>query len=323
MALGGIVGTAAILAFVGAHFAAKRAGISMRAWALFKIAPLLAPKFSGPGVLQRAIEKDRACGPAHPPKSALKRITFREEMRGADKIFHAAPKNGATSPVRLLYLHGGAYVFDLQGVQWKLVSSLISRTGAEVVAPIYPLAPEHSWREALAMVQKVYLDLVAENGANNIVIFGDSAGGGLVLSLAHALRDAALPAPAALVLFSPWLDVSVSGPDQPELARRDPALTIDFLRETGLMWAKDVATNDPRPSPLFADQTGLPPTILFTGTSDILDSDAKRLAAIAGTNVTLREYPNMVHVWPIAPIPEGTRALDEAVAFIKQHTMAR
>jgi len=291
----------------------------MRAWALFKIAPLLAPKFSKPGALQRAIEQDRARGPAFPSKRLRKRITFREETRGIDRIFRAAPHNGPTSPVRILYLHGGAYVFDLQAVQWKLICGLIDRTGAEVVAPIYPLAPEHSWRDGLGMVQRAYRELVEESGAENIVIVGDSAGGGLVLSLAQALRDAMFPAAAALVLFSPWLDLGVSGADQPELARRDPALTIEFLRAAGRMWAEDVPTNDPRVSPLFGEQAGLPPTIVFTGTRDILDSDAKRLAAVAG-NVTLREYPDMVHVWPIAPIPEGWRALDEAVAFINQHT---
>jgi len=307
---------------IGANIAAMRSHLSMRAWVLFKIVPFLVPDFSVPGALQREIEKDRLHGPAPPSWFMRKRIRFSDETRGANRIFRVAPSGGPNSPVRILFLHGGGYVFDLQDPHWSLIWGLISRTGAEVIAPIYPLAPEHGWREGLDMVRRVYLELVRERGGENIVIVGDSAGGGLALALAQALRDAKLPAPAALVLFSPWLDLGVSAPDQPALARRDPVLTIEFLRAAGLMWAKDVAANDPRVSPLFGEHAGLPPTIVFTGTWDILNSDAKRLAAVAG-DVTLREYPNMMHVWPVLPIPEGRRALDEAAAFINQHTIVR
>jgi acetyl esterase/lipase len=295
-----------------------RSRISIQAWIVLKIMPLFAPDLSSDGALQRVIAQDRARGAALPTKGLRKRIVFGDEMRGTDRVFRVAPRSGVTSPLRLLYLHGGAFVLDLQPAQWNLVWSLIMRTNAAVVVPIFPLAPEHGWRDGLAMVMRVYLELVKESGAHNIVIVSDSAGGGLALSLAHALRDAALPAPAALVMFSPWLDVSVTGADQPELQRRDPVLTIEFLREAGRMWAKDIPTNDPRVSPLFGRHEGLPPTIVFSGTRDILDSDAKRFAA-AANKVTLREYPGMMHVWPVAPIPEGRRALDEAVAFINQH----
>jgi len=322
MIFGVVIGVAAVLGAITAKVAAMRTRISMRAWVLFKIVPFLVPKYSSPGVLQCAIDKDRLRGPALPAWYMRKRIRFSEATRGADRVFLVAPRDGPHSPVRIFFLHGGGYVFDLQDPHWSLIWGLISRTGAEVIVPIYPLAPENSWREGLDMVQRVYLELVKDISEKNIVIVGDSAGGGLVLALAQALRDAKLPAPAAAVLFSPWLDVRVSAPDQPELARQDPAFTIEFLRTVGLMWAKDVALNDPRVSPLFGEHTGLPPTIVFTGTWDILNSDAKRLAAISG-DVTLREYPNMMHVWPVLPIPEGRRALDEAVAFINRHIVVR
>jgi epsilon-lactone hydrolase len=325
MTFRGVIGVAlvvGVVGIIGANVAAMRSHMSARAWVLFKIVPFLVPDFSAPGVLQRAIEKDHRHGPTLPSWYMRKRIRFSDETWGADRIFRVAPSGGTHSPVRIFFIHGGGYVFDLQDPHWSLIWGLVSRTGAEVVAPIYPLAPEHGWREGLDMVQRVYLELVKERGADNIVIMGDSAGGGLALALAQALRNAKLPAPAAVVLFSPWLDLSVTAPDQPELARRDPLLTIGFLRAVGLMWAKDVATNDPRISPLYGDQAGLPPTIVFTGTWDILNSDSKRLAAVAG-NVTLREYPSMMHVWPVLPIPEGRRALDEAAAFINQHTSNR
>jgi acetyl esterase/lipase len=88
------------------------------------------------------------------------------------------------------------------------------------------------------------------------------------------------------------------------------------------MWADGLAVNDPRVSPLFGDQTGLPPTIVFSGSRDILDSDALRLAA-ANPDVEHRHYPGMMHVWPCAPMPEGRRALDEAAAFVQRYVKGR
>jgi epsilon-lactone hydrolase len=292
--------------------------MSWQAWALFKLASLFAPDYSSHGALMRAIARDRATGPAHPPKRLRKRIEFKDERSRVGRVFHVALLAGAASPIRIFYIHGGAFVLDLQAAQWILIGKLLAQTGAKIVAPIYPLAPEHSAGEGLEMIRQAYLDLAATHDPRNIVIVGDSAGGGLALSLAHLLRDMNGPAPAAIVLFSPWLDVGVDGSDQLALERRDPVLTIEFLRAAGRMWAKDTPVNDPKISPLFGDQTGLPPMMVFTGSRDILDSDAKRLAKKAG-DIIVREYPNMMHVWPIAPIPEGRRAMAEAIDFIQQH----
>jgi epsilon-lactone hydrolase len=246
-------------------------------------------------------------------------MEFSDVVLGDDRIFISSQKGHQQSGLRLLYLHGGAFVFDLQAAQWSLVCGLMARTGADVVTPIYPLAPEQDWRAGLDMVKRTYLSLARECGPENIIIVGDSAGGGLVLSLALALRDDGLALPAALVMFSPWLDVGVNGEDQPEIERRDPALRIDFLKEAGKMWAGASAVDNPQVSPLFADHKHLPPSLIFTGTRDVLDSDVARLE-VKGTDMFVRRYPGMVHVWPIAPIAEGIQALDEAAQFIKWAT---
>jgi acetyl esterase/lipase len=126
--------------------------------------------------------------------------------------------------------------------------------------------------------------------------------------------------PAALLLFSPWLDLSLSGSDQRLLETRDPVLKIQFLRRAGKLWAGDLATDDPRVSPLFADHKDLPPTVVFSGSRDVLDSDALRLAA-KNPDITHYHYAEMMHVWPAAPIPEGRRALDQAAAFVRQQVL--
>lgn len=308
------LGTAAIV-----HRRARRNGFNLRGWGLYWLGKLLAPNLSDPEVLAKTIAKDRASGPARPPRAALARIDFREAVEDGLLTFRATRKGSSPTALRLLYLHGGAYVLDFQAIQWNLVTGLLDRVDAELIAPIYPLGPEASWRETTAAIRRHYLALVERHGARNIVVTGDSAGGGLALLLAQALRDDKLPQPRALVLFSPSLDLSGSGPDQPALERRDPALSLRLLKEIGTMWLDGTSPRDPRVSPLFAEQHDLPPTIVFSGDRDILHSDALRLKAL-NPAVDYRSYPEMLHVWPVSPLREARQALDEAAVFIKHHT---
>jgi acetyl esterase/lipase len=317
LATGAILAAGAV---AGTLITRRRA--SLRGWAFYYLVKAMAPNLSDPKVLQATIVKDRAEGPKHPPRKMLSRITFRESRHGPMQVFHAARIGAPEGRLKLLYLHGGAYVLDLQEIQWNLIDGLLSRVDAEVIAPIYPLGPEASWRETIAAIRAHYLDLVEEHGAENIVVTGDSAGGGLALLLAQAMRDEGLPQPKALVLFSPALDLSGSGPDQPALEKRDPALSLRMLEEIQPMWLDGLAPDDPRVSPLFADQDNLPPTIVFSGDRDILHSDALRLKAI-NPAVDHRSYPEMMHVWPVSPLREAGQALDEAAAFIRQHTGSR
>ena len=289
--------------------------MSIRAWLLLKLIPAFSAPFRNVTQLDQTIRKNRAVGPALPPRRARQRFTISDERWGDTRVLRLADRSDPAVLQRLLYLHGGAFIFHIQAGQWALPIELLGRLRGAVVTPFYPLAPEQDWRAGIAAARRVYLGLVDECGAHNVVVIGDSAGGGLALSLAQVLRDAGEPLPAALVLFSPWLDLAVKGDDQPAIQRIDPALSIEVLRAAGRLWAHDAAVDDPRVSPLFAAQHGLPPTIVFSGTRDILDSDAVRLAAI-NPAITLQRYPGMFHVWAAAPIPEGRRALDQAAAFI-------
>jgi acetyl esterase/lipase len=301
---------------------ARRDGISIAGWVVTNILmPVLYDK--GDGGLDRfykRIAEARANGPALPSRKIRKRYDFVDTMVAGTRVFRLAPRIQDPSPLRILYIHGGAYVFDLLASQWPLVTGLVDHTGAIVVAPIYPLAPEHQVAEGLAAVEQVYRSLVDEVGSRNVVIAGDSAGGGLALSLAHRLRDTRSDLPAALILYFPWLDATCAGPDQPALEKIDPALSIVQLREAGRMWSGDIG-GDPRASPLFADHAGLPPTLVLAGTKDLLLSDTRRFAERHPAAV-VHEYSGMFHGWVCAPIPEARRALDESAAFISRHTGA-
>lgn len=294
---------------------------NLRGWLLYRFVKLLSPDLSDPKVLRETIAKDRAQGPARPPKKLLEKIDFSETVEDGMLVFRASRKDAAPSLLKLLYLHGGAYVLDFQEIQWNLVAGVLDRVDAEVIAPIYPLAPEASWRETTTAVRKHYLSTVERYGAENIIVMGDSAGGGLALLLAQANRDEGLPQPRALVLFSPALDVAGKGADQPTLEKRDPALSLRLLREIGPMWLNGLPADDARVSPLFANQENLPPTIIFTGDREILHSDALRLKQL-NPSVDHRSYPEMMHVFPVSPLREARQALDEAATFIEQHRLA-
>ena len=291
---------------------------NLRGWAFYHFVKLLTPDLGDAEVLAETIRKDRLEGPRRPPKKLRDTLDVREEAEAGMRVFRARKKGAPATALKLLYLHGGAYVLDLQEIQWNIVAGLLDRVDAEVLIPIYPLGPEASWKETTAAVRAHFLTLVQDCGADNIIVCGDSAGGGLALLLAQAMRDDGLPGPKGLVLFSPALDLSGSGPDQPALERRDPALSLRMLARIGPMWLKGLSPEDPRVSPLFADQDNLPPTILFTGDREILHSDALRLKA-RNPGIIHRGYPEMMHVFPVSPLREARQALDEAAAFIREH----
>ncbi|MBY8861962.1 alpha/beta hydrolase [Nocardia sp. CA2R105] len=283
-----------------------------------KLAPI---DLGDPAFFARMLEKDRAAGPKRPSRRALAKLDFREGVEEGLRTFRARRKGAPETPLRLLFLHGGACIMDLQTIQWNIPIGLLERVDAEVVAPIYPLGPEADWQETTTAIKQHYLALAEAHGAENIIVFGDSAGASLTLLLAQALRDGGLPQPKALLLFSPALDLTGTDPGQIALARRDPMLSLNLLKEVEHRWLKGLPPDDPRVSALFASHADLPPTMIFSGDREFVHSDALRLKAV-NPSVDHRPYPGMVHVWPNFSIPEARQALDEAASFIRLHSRA-
>jgi len=315
-------GLAAAAGAVGVRRAAGRAGVSTGAWAMTAALPWLFPGGDEPERLDRRIALDRKRGPAEPPARARVGRTLRRETVGTAEAWRVSPKHGRGDPGApgggrpILYLHGGAYLFDLLPAHWPVLTGLADRTGREVVALLYPLAPEHHVEDGLAAAEAAYLALLAGTGGVPVAVAGDSAGGGLALALAHLLRARGHPAPERLMLFFPWLDATGADPAQPDLMWTDPMLRLEPLRRAGRMWAGDLDPADPRVSPLFGDQSCLPPVLVQVGTRDILLADARRFK-VRCPAATVTEYPGMFHGWVCAPIPEGRAALAEAATFLK------
>ena len=269
--------------------------------------------FGSEDALKDWIAHERRKGPALPSRWVRRLVAVEETRFNGSRVFMIAP-TGPKSHVTVLYLHGGAYVFDILPAHWRFLARLVRSTRCSVVVPLYPLAPEHDWRDVFGLLLPLAGRLGADRGQANIIIMGDSAGGGLALSLAQQLRDAGQPLPARLILLAPGLDMTFSDPRQPGLASIDPMLDLPGVRAAATWYAGDLSPADPKISPLFGSLAGLPPIAVFIGTRDLLNPDSHRLQAKAaqeGVPFVLHEYRDMFHVWPLAPVAEARQAREQ------------
>jgi len=230
---------------------------------------------------------------------------------------------GASTEHALLHLHGGGFVMGSHDSHRPLVSRLALACGLQGVAPAYRLAPEHPFPAGLDDALAAYHALLASGlDASRVVLSGDSAGGGLVLSTLLALRDAGAPLPAAAVLLSPYTDLTFSGESLITRAGIDPWLDPSRLAPVARFYAGDVDRADPRISPLHGDLRGLPPLLIHVGDQEILLSDSTRLAErarAAGVAVELEVWPEVWHVFQLfAPaLPDAQESLDKIGAFVR------
>ncbi len=233
-----------------------------------------------------------------------------------------ARREGTRPQRRLLYFHGGGYVFGDVDAQKGMACRLALATNLEIVQPEYRLAPEHPCPAAVEDAVAAYLSLL-EDDLPVAALAGDSAGGGMALLAAIAIRDAGLHPPPAIVAFSPWTDVALSGA-RFAASFRDVVLPRSLLHMAQAAWLGGRVGEDPEASPLYADLAGLPPVMIHVGGDEVLLDDSTRLAARlaeAGGEVSLTVRPDMVHVYPVYPslAPEADDALAEVDAFLKRH----
>lgn len=225
----------------------------------------------------------------------------------------------------VLYLHGGAYVAGSHATHRGLASAFAKGSHARVLVPDYRLAPEHRFPAAVDDALATYRWLLEHEGVDpaRIAFAGDSAGGGLVIALAVAARDAGLPLPAGLACMSPWVDLTGSGSSVVDNDDDDIWLDGVLIAPAGRMYAPDDATH-PYASPLFAELHGLPPMLVHVGTHEVLLDDARRIVARArqhGVDASVGEFPGMWHVFQAIPgVPEGIRSLRELTAFVRRVT---
>jgi monoterpene epsilon-lactone hydrolase len=223
----------------------------------------------------------------------------------------------------MLFLHGGGYISGSIASHRAMVAEAGRQAGARTLALGYRLAPEHRFPAALEDALSGYRFLLASGiQPSNIIIAGDSAGGGLTIATMISLRDAGLPLPARAWCISPWVDLEMTGASIAGKADVDPMIQEDYLRDLASAYLGGADPRNPLVSPLRADLRGLPPLLIQVGSAETLLDDAVRLAGAAGAAdvaVTLEVYPEMIHVWPLfhQQLAAGRRALAAAGRFMR------
>ena len=206
----------------------------------------------------------------------------------------------------ILYVHGGAYVNEIN-LQHHLYCLMLSRKlNAFVLAPVYLLAPNHKAMESFEDITELYKTLIGSK--KNITLMGDSAGGGFVLSFAQYLKSINMPQPNRIITFSPWVDISMANP--PYDSENDPILGEIGLREIGKSWAGNLDGKDYRVSPLYGDSTNLAKTLIFAGSDEIFYKDIVKYTE-NNDNVRLITGDGLFHIYPLFPMPEAKKAFKE------------
>ena len=223
----------------------------------------------------------------------------------------------------LLYLHGGGYVVGGCDMHRQLVSHIARAGRIRTLLPEYRLSPEHKFPAAIDDAVGAYRSLLKMGvKAEDIVVAGDSAGGGLSVATLLALRDAGDPLPAAAVLLSPYLDATGSGTTMQTRAQKDPWFRAEDLHVVADLYCEAHQKRFPLVSPVFANLEDLPPMLIQVGDDEILLSDSERFAdecVAAGIDVELEVWPEMWHVFQmfIGKMPEARQAIDKIGAYIQ------
>ncbi|HET7063761.1 MAG TPA: alpha/beta hydrolase [Rudaea sp.] len=277
--------------------------------------PILAPWV--PIALQRAWASIAAAGTRAPPG-----CSSAPAMLGNVPGLRVTPANARADRV-VLYFHGGGYVIGGPGSHRKLAAQIAHVARSEAWLVDYRLAPEHPHPAALEDALSAYRWLSQREGSRRIVLAGDSAGAGLAIAAAVAIRDLNLPPPAAMVLISPWTDLTLCGESQRTHHDRDPMLRRAWLAACAAHYAGELPLESAALSPLFADLTHLAPMLIQVGSEEILLSDSERLAERAkqaGVIVRLSCFEGMWHDFQVhaGMLAEANRALAEIGGFIDE-----
>ena len=253
--------------------------------------------------------------PAMPTSKQLRGLSIETKVVGGFPL-HVV-KSSSPSERVVVYLHGGGYVQPIAKQHWDLIGKIARETSSTVFVPRYGLASRHNIDDAIG-----FLELVRNEVAGlglPVVIAGDSAGGGLALTIAQ--QGSWQKITKRLILIAPWVDSEWSYEDFERYENRDPWLLSQSLRYIAIVWSNRGDYKRVEVSPLRGELRGLPPTSIYVGDYDLLYQDAlalKMKLAASGIENTLHFQPGALHVYPLIPSPEGTAAVRKILDEINQ-----
>ena len=244
-----------------------------------------------------------------PPRLATVGLNVQSSEFNGWTVWELAPANPSGKYV--VAIHGGGYVLKPSSVlEWPHFAAMARNTGATVIVPIYPLAPQGTAGTVVPQMADLIAYEIDEHGAENVSVYGISAGGNLALTAVQELVRRGDVVPSRMVLLSPGVDFSLSNPDIEFID--DPIVSASLLRD-GQQWLGGLDPEDPLASPLYGSLEGLPPTVIYSGTKDVVYPDLLLLKdqadATPGANLTFVVGEDQLHAWPLlGMLPEAKAA---------------
>jgi len=285
--------------------------MSMRSRMIYKALKAANIKGSCGRRLKTGVDKNAS---EYPSKFDLRGLTIEVKVFESRNVF-IIKKKDTSSQRHMIYLHGGGYVCQSSAMHWSFVTDFTRRTALEVCFLDYPLAPEYHSGKALDFVYNYYCQHLKTYDPDSVLIMGDSAGGGLTLSLLMKIRNENIKMPEKAILISPFVDSEVSDRRQRDIDLIDPILSVEELIACGIVYAGELSLKDWRVNPVKGDFKGLCPLSIYTGDNDILHIDAIRLKEkldLSNQPYTYHFEPGMLHVWPLFPgLPEAGKAREQ------------
>ena len=270
---------------------------------------------------------DGEAGKVEMSKKAVEdnKVTVTESTIGGVPVLDIRPNGWKENGKVLVYTHGGAYTMFSARSTLTSSAPMSHATGLRVISVDYTTAPFAKWKKIQEQVLSVFMELNKQGYTmNDIALYGDSAGGGLAASTVLNLRDRGMGMPAAVVLMSPWVDISDAGDTMQTLEYTDPLLHYDpLLKTSAIAYADGLELTDPRVSALYGDfSKGFSPSIITEGTKCIFLSTSVRLfqaLEAAGQDTKLDVYEGMWHVFQTSPSPETEVSLKKVSFFLDKH----
>ena len=239
------------------------------------------------------------------------------------KIFIIKPKTEQLSKKVILYFHGGAYVAEATTLHWDFLEKLANDTKSTIVMPDYPLTPKYTYKDVFNMVEPLYKEIISKVDVKNLVMMGDSAGGGITLALAEKISQNNIQLPSKTILISPWLNVTLTNEKIKEVQKNDKDLNKEKLLIAGISYARDEeGMKSYLVNPINGPLSKLKNVIIYTGTYDILNPDAKDFVEKAKNEeiqITLKEYEKASHIWILKNQDElATKAYEDLIIELKK-----
>lgn len=247
------------------------------------------------------------------PKGARITCDIEEHNSCGLQVFAFNPSGGGA---KIIYFYGGGYVHRPLKYHINFLNKLSERCDCRIIMPIYPGAPVHTFDFCYKKMEGFCL---SEMEKEDVIFMGDSSGGGLALGLTLRLKEEGKPLPSRLILFAPWVDLTMTNERIPEFEKTDPRNSRWLASLWAGAWSDGHDLKDYRLSPIYGRLNGLPPVVQYVGTRDLLYPDCELLhnkLKASGVRSSFVTGRGLNHVYPIYPIPEARAALDSVAMII-------